>query len=269
MKIGIIAGSGHFPLFIAKQNKNAFVLCIEGSSSSQSFTNKSSVVSLFNPDSWIQILKNQSITHLVFAGKINRPKITNQHLSESAKTIISEISNLGDNSAVNIIEIFFKKYGFKILPIETLVKKCFFSKGFHSENDISIYLKDYIKKSANFGVNLLNILSKYDVGQSVVVSESLIYAIEGLEGTDEMVKRAGLLSFDTMNFHNFGPVLIKIPKEKQNRNIDLPVIGIDTVKNCLKFGFSSIVVSSNGTLILDYNKVVKFIKEKQFCVYAI
>ena len=50
MKIGIIAGSGHFPLFIAKQNKNAFVLCIENHSNSHNFKNKSMNVSLLNPD---------------------------------------------------------------------------------------------------------------------------------------------------------------------------------------------------------------------------
>jgi len=269
MKIGIIAGSGHFPLFIAKQNKNAFVLCIENHSNSQNFKNKSKNVSLLNPDMWIEILKSENITHIVLAGKINRPKITNEELNENAKALISKISILGDNSAVNIIEKFFKKFGFKILPIESVVNNCFFSKGFHLETNISFKLKEYIKKSTNLGVNLLNVLSKYDIGQSAVVSADLVYAIEGPEGTDSMIDRAGLLSFNNLNLHDYGPVLIKIPKENQNRDIDLPVIGIETVKKCLKLGFSSIVVSSDGTLILDYNEVIKYIKQKQFCIYAI
>ena len=269
MKIGIIAGSGHFPLFIAKQNKNAFVLCIENHSNSQNFKNKSMNVSLLNPDMWIEILKSENITHIVFAGKINRPKITNEQLNENAKALISEISILGDNSAVNIIEKFFKKFGFKILPIVSVVNNCFFSKGFHLETNISLKLKDYIKKSTNLGVNLLNVLSKYDFGQSVVVSADLVYAIEGPEGTDSMIDRAGLLSSNNLNFNDYGPVLIKIPKVNQNKAIDLPVIGIETVKKCLKLGFSSIVVSSDGTLIIDYNEVIKYIKQKQFCIYSI
>ena len=269
MKIGIIAGSGNFPLLLAKQNKNAFVLCIDNHSNSQNFKNKSMNVSLLNPDMWIEILKSENITHIVFAGKINRPKITNEQLNENAKALISEISILGDNSAVNIIEKFFKKFGFKILPIMSVVNNCFFSKGFHLETNISFKLKDYIKKSTNLGVDLLNVLSKYDIGQSLVVSADLVYAIEGPEGTDSMIDRAGLLSFNNLNLHNYGPVLIKIPKENQNRDIDLPVIGIETVKKCLKLGFSSIVVSSDGTLILDYNEVIKYIKQKQFCIYAI
>ena len=269
MRIGIIAGSGNFPLFIAKQNKNAFVLCIENHSNSQNFKNKSMNVSLLNPDMWIEILKNENVTHIVFAGKINRPRIINEELNENAKAIIGEISILGDNSAVNIIENFFKKFGFKILPIESVINNCFFSKGFHLETNISIKMKEYIKKSTNLGVDLLNVLSKYDVGQSVVVSADLVYAIEGTEGTDSMIDRAGLLSFNCLNLHSYGPVLIKIPKVNQNRNIDLPVIGIETVKKCLKLGFSSIVVSSDGTLIIDCNEIIKYIKQKQFCIYSI
>ena len=269
MKIGIIAGSGDFPLFIANQNLNAFVLCIDDHSYSHNFKNKSISVSLLDTDLWIKILKKEAITHLVFSGKINRPKVKNQQLSDNAKTLITQISTIGDNSVVNIIEKFFTKFGFEILPIGSIIDKCFFSKGFHFETNISIKFKKYIKKSANLGVNLLNVLSKYDIGQSIVVSSDLVYAIEGPEGTDSMIERAGLLSFNNLNLYDFGPILIKIPKLNQNKNIDLPVIGIETIKKCIKFGFSSIVVSSKGTLILDYYKVIKYIKQKKFCVYAI
>ena len=269
MKIGIIAGSGHFPLLIAKENKNAFVLCIDDHSNSQNFTNKSINVSLLNPDMWIEILKNQNVTHIVFAGKINRPKMINEHLNENAIALISQISILGDNSAIIVIEKFFKELGFEILPIKSVINNCFFSKGFHLETDISIKFKEYIKKSTNLGVNLLNVLSKYDFGQSVVVSADLVYAIEGPEGTDSMVDRAGLLSLNNLNLHDYGPVLIKIPKTNQHKAIDLPVIGLKTVKKCFKLGFSSIVLSSDGTLIMDYNEVMKYIKHKQFCIYSI
>ena len=269
MKIGIIAGSGNFPLLIAKQNKNAFILCIDDHSVSQDFKNKSKNVSLLNPDMWIEILKKEGVTHIVLAGKINRPNIKHEFLNQNAKILLKEISILGDNAAVNIIEKFFVKNNFIILPIKSVIKKCFFSKGFHVKKDIPSDLKDYIMKTAKLGIKLLNTLSEFDVGQSVIVSSNFVYAIEGPEGTDQMIERAGLLSSNELHTHNFGPVLIKIPKSRQNKNFDLPVIGIETVKNCLKFGFSSIVVCSNGTLILDYIEVFKYIKQKNICIYAI
>ena len=72
MNVAIIAGSGYFPIQIAKENPDAFVLCIENHSDQQSFKNNSEIVSLMDPLSWISVLKKNEITHLVLAGKINR-----------------------------------------------------------------------------------------------------------------------------------------------------------------------------------------------------
>ena len=78
MKIAIIAGSGDFPIQIAKENPDAFVLCVEDHSSSNIFKNNSEVVSLNNPLSWISVLKKNKINTFVMAGKINR--ISNEKL---------------------------------------------------------------------------------------------------------------------------------------------------------------------------------------------
>ena len=86
MKIAISAGYGNFPIHIARQNKDVFVLCIEGYSYQNLFENKSETVSLLEPLHWLTILKNNNITHIVMAGKINRPSNFNN------------ISNSGLNS---------------------------------------------------------------------------------------------------------------------------------------------------------------------------
>ena len=72
MRIALIAGSGDLPIQIARQNQDAFVLCIDKHSRSSSFSNKSASVSLSEPNSWISVLKYNNISHLVMAGKINR-----------------------------------------------------------------------------------------------------------------------------------------------------------------------------------------------------
>ena len=72
MKIAIIACRGDFPIQIAKENPNAFVLCVEDHSSPNFFKNNSEVISLNDPLSWISALKKNKVTHIVMAGKINR-----------------------------------------------------------------------------------------------------------------------------------------------------------------------------------------------------
>ena len=112
-------------------------------------------------------------------------------------------------------------------------------------------------------------MSEFDIGQSVVVSNRIVYAVEALEGTDEMIIRAGELYKNYFQNSIFGPVLIKIPKLNQNSNMDLPVIGLNTIKKCNELGFSSIVLSSNGTLITEIEMVKSYLKKNKFCIYAI
>ena len=269
MKIAIIAGSGDFPVQIANQNTDAFVLCVENHSTPSLFKNNAEIVSLSNPSNWITILKKNKVTHLVMAGKINR--ISNEQLlvDDSKHDLIKKSLSLGDNSALNLIEKFFNENDFEIIPVTSILKDCFFTKGFYKEEFFSTQLKDYVIQNARFGSNLLNKMSEFDIGQSVVVSNTIVYGIEALEGTDEMIIRAGKLYNNYFKNNNFGPVLIKIPKLNQNFNLDLPVIGLETIIKCNELGFSSIVLSSKGTLIVDIDMVRNYLKKNKFCIFSI
>ena len=90
-----------------------------------------------------------------------------------------------------------------------------------------------------------------------------------VKGTDEMIIRAAQLYNNYFQNNNFGPVLVKIPKLNQNFNLDLPVIGLETIKKCNELGFSSIVLSSKGTLITEIDIVKNYLKKNKFCIYAI
>jgi len=214
-------------------------------------------------------LKKNKITHLVLAGKINR--ISNEELrdNELSHNLIKKTFSLGDNSALNLIEDFFNENGFEIIPVTSILKDCFFKKGFYNEEFFSKKLKDFVIQNARFGSDFLNQMSEFDAGQSVVVSNKIVYAIEALEGTDEMIIRAGELYNNYFKNSIFGPVLIKIPKLNQNYNMDLPVIGLETIKKCNELGFSSIVLSSKGTLIIEIDIVKNYLKKNKFCIFAI
>ena len=269
MKLAIIAGSGDFPFQIAKENPDAFVLCVEDHSLTNAFKNKSEVISLKDPLSWISILKKNKITHVVMAGKINRLSHEKFLDNESTHTLVKTTFSLGDNSALNLIENFFNENGLEVIPVTSILNDCFFAKGFYSEEFFSTKLKNFVIQNSKFGSNFLNKMSEFDVGQSAVVSNSIVYAIEALEGTDEMIIRAGELYNNYFQNNDFGPVLIKIPKLSQNFKMDLPVIGLETIKKCNELGFSSIVLSSKGTLIINIEEVKNYLQKNKFCIYAI
>lgn len=267
MKIALIAGSGNFPIYIAKDNLDIFVMCIEGFSASKKFQNNTRTVSLLNPQLWLKTLKENKVTHLVFAGKFNRPQNSDLPQDNKAFGMIKDILSVGDNNALLLIENFFESNGFKILPINSVFKNCFFPRGFYGDKFSEFNFKKYVLKSGNYGIDLLNAISKFDVGQSLVVSGNLIYAVEGLEGTNLLIKRVKKLI--TNNNSLFGPVLVKIPKIGQSRKMDLPVVGLDTIKECIKTGISSVVISSQGTIVIDQDKIKSLISQSKMNLLSV
>ena len=267
MEIALIAGSGNFPIYLAKDNLDIFVMCIEGYSDSKQFKNITRTVSLLNPQLWLKTLKENKVTHVVFAGKFNRPQNLDLYKDNNAYGMIRDILSVGDNNALLLIEKFFESNGFKILPINSVFKDCFFARGFYGNKFSEFNFKKYVLKSGNYGIDLLNTISKFDVGQSLVVGGNLIYAVEGLEGTNLLIKRVKKLIINDNGM--FGPVLVKIPKIGQSRKMDLPVIGLDTIKECIKTGISSVVISSRGTIVIDQDKIKSLIAQSKMNLLSV
>ena len=82
------------------------------------------------------------------AGKINRPGVINEKLSKTAEDLIVKTSSVGDDTALKLIQNFFNKQGFEILPLYSFLKDCFLPKGFYPERKLSSSLQEYILESA-------------------------------------------------------------------------------------------------------------------------
>ena len=106
-------------------------------------------------------------------------------------------------------------------------------------------------------------LSQSDVGQSVAVQNGLILAVEAIEGTDEMIKRAGKLKLSGL-----GPILVKAPKLNQDMRFDQPVIGEKTIENVYKSGFSGIACKHRNVLIINLEKVIKLANKRQITLFG-
>ena len=129
---------------------------------------------------------------------------------------------------------------------------------------------EYLKNSASQGKKILNLISKFDIGQSVVVRGRHVIGVEGLEGTNELIKRCGILYQDFLKDKNsYGPVLVKLPKLNQTLDLDIPVIGVKTFDLAKKYNFFGIVTSKSNVLILDEKKIREFCDLKNFNFYSI
>ena len=107
------------------------------------------------------------------------------------------------------------------------------------------------------GLEVAEALGRADAGQAVVVQQGIVLAIEAAEGTDRMIARAARLRREGP-----GGVLVKMAKPQQDRRMDLPVIGPDTVEAAAAAGLRGIAVEAGGVLVLDREAAIRSADEK-------
>ena len=106
------------------------------------------------------------------------------------------------------------------------------------------------------GVQILKTLSPLDIGQSIIVQQGLVLGIEAIEGTKTLIQRCALLKRE-----GSGGVLVKMAKTGQNKKIDLPTIGPETIEDLKKAGFVGIAAEANATQVIDYEQTIKLADE--------
>ena len=116
------------------------------------------------------------------------------------------------------------------------------------------------KSDIEKGVSILNSISKYDNAQSCVVSDGYVLAIEAVEGTDKMISRIGSIKKKISRDLVEG-CLIKIPKKKQNLNIDLPTVGIKTLDMMHKNKLNVLALRKDFTIVVGKKNFYRSLKK--------
>jgi DUF1009 family protein len=108
------------------------------------------------------------------------------------------------------------------------------------------------------GAGVLGALSPYDIGQGVVVADGRVLAVEAAEGTDAMLRRvAALREAGRIGLPRGVGVVVKAPKQRQDRRFDLPSIGPDTVLHAAHAGLAGVAVVAGGTIVAEPQRLVE------------
>ena len=130
--------------------------------------------------------------------------------------------------------------------------------------NIGPHIDNVAQRDIDRAIEILVKLGPADVGQSVAIQEGLVLAVEAIEGTDNMIDRAGQYRRDAL-----GPILVKISKPGQERRADMPTIGPKTVRLAISNGFRGLALEEGGTLLLERDEVRKIAEDANFFVVSI
>ena len=259
--IGLIFGGNNFPLEILKKikKKKLKYLIIDLSKSKKFKKDKNSYnVSIGQFGKIIDILRQNSCNNVLFAGKVAKPNFSKLKLDLKGIYYIPRIikkSKLGDAAILKEIINILKQEKIKTISSLTFNPELTLKKGTYSKIKPNNQDKKNIKKA----ITTLNKLGKYTFSQGTVVRNNKVVAVEDRGGTEKMLKKC-----KSKKFKNKG-VLVKFPKKKQDLRIDLPTVGLKTLKQCKLAGLKGIVVKNNQNIFLERKKCINFAnKNKMF-----
>ena len=252
--IGLIFGDTDFPKEILKTiKKNKIKYLIIDLSKSKKFKKdkKSFAVSMGQFGKIINILKENNCKKVLFAGKVNKPKFSKLKLDLKGIYYIPRIikaSKLGDAAILREIIKILAQNKIKTENSLTFNPKLSLKKGNYSKIKPNKQDQLDIKEA----IKTLNNLRQYNFSQGVVVRNKKVVSIEGKGGTKIMLEKSR-----SKKFRNHG-VLVKLPKKKQDLRIDLPTIGLKTLKQSKNAGLKGIVIKNKQHVFLDKSKCINF-----------
>ena len=210
----------------------------------------------------IDAMHRNSVGKVVMAGPIHRPALSSLALDSRALKMLAKggLKILGDDGLLSLIAKEIEKEGIKVIGIEQILPGVLTEEGLLAGPAPTKISWDDIKR----GLQVLNSLGPCDVGQSLAVQEGIVLAIEAIEGTDQMIERAGSLQRNVS-----GPILIKISKTNQDKRVDLPTAGPETVNNAIRSGFQGLALEANNSLLLDKDRVIKIAEKNSFFVIGV
>ena len=260
--IGLIFGDTDFPNLVLKkikQRKINYTIIDLSKSKKFKIDKKSYSVSLGQFGKIINILKNNNCKKVLFAGKVNKPNLNKLKLDFKGIYYITRIikaSKLGDAAILKeIIKILSQN---KIKTVNSLEfnPELNLKKGYYSKIKVNNQDKLDIKKA----IKTLNSLKQYNFSQGVVVRNNKVVSVEGKGGTKIMIKKS-----KSRKYRNHG-VIVKYPKKKQDLRIDLPTVGLKTLKQCKVAGLKGIVVKSKQHIFIDKNKCINFANKNRMFI---
>ena len=258
--IGLIFGETDFPKQILKKVKNKKKYLIIDLTKNKKFKKdrNSYSVSLGQFGKIIKILKDNKCKTVLFAGKVKKPKFSKLRLDLKGVYYMPRIiksAKLGDAAILKEIINVLKKENIKTISSLAFNPELTLKKGNYSTTKPNRVDKLDINKA----IAILNRLGKYTFSQGTVVRNKKVIAIEGKGGTQKMLKRCKSKKFKKKG------VLVKFPKKKQDLRIDLPTVGIKTLKQCKLAGLKGIVMKDKKNVFLERKKCISFAnKNKMF-----
>lgn len=253
----MIAGGGDFPPqlagILAAHGEPPYIAALDGAADPAAFGEGADLRTyrLGQLGSLLEELRRRSIVDIVMLGALPRPSFSSLRPEVSTLKYMPHFAKAflgGDDHLLRGVVRFFEMQGFRVHGPAEIAPEMTAPRGALGRRRASPEQRAELER----GFALLAALSPFDVGQAAILADHRVVAIEAAEGTDAMIRRvADLASRGRLKIGKGDGFLVKVPKTGQDLRVDMPAIGLDTLRNIAEAGLSGIGVRAGEVLVGD------------------
>ncbi|MDB6453403.1 LpxI family protein [Falsirhodobacter sp. 20TX0035] len=257
-RIAIIAGSGALPAALAAAVADPVVAAMDG------FLPDGLTPDLvFRLERLAPLLAELAacdVERVIFAGAVRRPSLDPALFDPRTAAMVPRIlaaMQSGDDGLLRAVVAVFEEAGFTVIGVSDIAPHLV-----PPEGVLAGAVTEQDRRDTERAVQIVGALGGVDVGQGTVVAEGQCLAVETLPGTDAM------LDWVAATRQGTGGVFFKAPKPEQDRRIDLPTLGVATIRRAAAAGLSCVAWEANGVILLDREALVAEAAEKGITLWA-
>jgi DUF1009 family protein len=267
MRIGLIAGNGTFPFLVLDAARRlgyqVTIVAIkeEASPALEEAARREPGatchwISLGQLGTCVSTLRSAGVTQAVMAGQVKHTRLFADIMPDL--TLLSVLTRLGSKNTDSLIAAVADVLGAN--GIELLDSTAFLTPLLAREGALTRRGPSPDEQSDfAFGYRIADVIAGSDIGQTIAVKDAAVVAVEAMEGTDEVISRAGRLAGP-------GVRVIKVAKPRQDMRFDVPVVGLPTIRAMREAGASALSVDAGRTLVLDGDAVFRAADEAGIAV---
>ncbi len=263
-KLGIIAGRGVYPRILAESARKQGVTAIfaiafkrETDSSIERVSDKVKWLPLGQLEAMLNALRESGVKQVVMAGQITPTHLFRLRPDRKMLALLGKLRLRNAETMFGAVGDELKAMGIDLLPAYLFMESTMPEPGLLGVRAPTEVELDDIE----LGFKVAKLTSGLEVGQTVVVKQGTILAVEAFEGTDETILRAGRLGGP-------GTVVVKVAKQGHDMRFDIPVVGERTMKILKKIKAAALAVEARKTILLDREKLVEQANRMDLCLCA-
>ena len=254
-RIGIVAGNGKFP-FLALQGARSLghdvtVVAVkeEAFAELEQAAREASAsfhsVSLGHLGKCIKILKADGVSQAVMAGQVKHAKIFSGIMPDlTLLSVLTRLKARNTDALISAVADVMRDHGIELLDSTVFLGPLLAREGVLTRRaPDAAELDDFA-----FGYRMADAIAGLDIGQTIAVKDKAVVAVEAMEGTDQVIARAGSIA-------GSGVRIVKVAKPKQDMRFDVPVIGIATIRAMQTVGMTALSIDAGRTLVMDGEQV--------------